>query len=296
MSPARRPGQQHHEQRHLPHRDLARRLRRRAQPEPGRPDRRGRHAPAPVGVQDRQLAQPARRGRGRAQPGLDRRRGGRREGRRLHHGPQHVRPRPRRVGSGMARLVGRGPAVPHAGLRPDQPSARVARDGGRHDVPLRHGRDRVRPRAGARGGRRPRRLDRGWREHDPAVPRRRRARRALPPHRPGRPRRRRAAASERRRPDARAGQGRRLAGGHARQVPRRARGTTRYRRALTPATSPSRHSRARRPPARSTRLRAPPPSRSCTPRSGARSRSRSSAGTRATPRGGCRRSTGDRRR
>ncbi len=29
--------------------------------------------------------------------------------------------------------MGAGPAVPHAGLRPDPPPARAARDGGRHD-------------------------------------------------------------------------------------------------------------------------------------------------------------------
>ena len=36
----------------------------------------------------------------------------------------------------MEGLVGSQPAVPHADVRPDPPSAPVARDGGRHDVPL----------------------------------------------------------------------------------------------------------------------------------------------------------------
>ena len=49
-------------------------------------------------------------------------------------------------------------------------------------------------------------------------------------------------------------------------------------------------------PARSTRRRAPPPSRPCTPRPSPGSRSRSRAGTRASRRGGCRRSTVCRRR
>ena len=87
------------------------------------------------------------------------------------------------VGRVLDRLVGRGPAVPHAGLRAHPPRARAARDGGRHDVPLRHRRDRVGARAGARGGRRPRRLDRGRREHGAPVPRGRAARRAVPAHR-----------------------------------------------------------------------------------------------------------------
>ena len=72
----------------------------------------------------------------------------------------------------VARLVGRGPAVPRARLRAHPPPARVDRDAGRHDVPLRHRRHRVRARAGARRRGRPRRLDRRRREHGPAVPRR----------------------------------------------------------------------------------------------------------------------------
>ena len=57
-------------------------------------------------------------GRGRrAQPRLGNRRRGCRQRRRLDHRPQHVRPRPRALGSSVARLVGRRPAVPYAGLR-----------------------------------------------------------------------------------------------------------------------------------------------------------------------------------
>jgi dihydrofolate reductase len=90
----------------------------------------------------------------------------------------------------------------------------------RHDLHVRHRRDRVSAGAGACGGGRRRRRDRRRREHRAAVPRGRLARRALPPHRPGRTRRGRAAAGERGRSGSGTGQGRRLAGRHARQVPR----------------------------------------------------------------------------
>src|SRR3954447_24494797 len=208
-----------HEQRHLPDLSLARRLRRRAQPEPRHPARRGRGAPARVGDRHRRLARRARPRRRRAQPGLRGRRGGRRQRRRLRHGSQDVRAQ-RRVGRVVARLVGRGLAVPHAGVRAHPPRARAAGDAGRDHVPLRHRRHRVRARAGARGGRRPRRDGRRRRDRRAAVPRRRAARRAVPAHRAGAARRRRAAARERRRPAPRARRGRRLAGRHARQVPR----------------------------------------------------------------------------
>ena len=60
---------------------------------------------------------------------------------------------PRRLARrGLAGLVGRGSAVPPPGLRADPPRARSARDAGRHDVPLRDRRHRVRARA--RPGRR----------------------------------------------------------------------------------------------------------------------------------------------
>ena len=54
--------------------------------------------------------------------------------RRLRHGPQHVRPDPRRVGRGLARLVGRRAAVPRTGVRAHPPRPRADRDGGRHDA------------------------------------------------------------------------------------------------------------------------------------------------------------------
>ena len=208
MSPSRAPDH-----------DLARRLRRRAEPEPRGPARRGRRAPARVGVRDRAGARSTAGGR-RAQRRLRRRRRGDRRRRRLHHGPQDVRRRCRARGTtSWTRLVGRGPAVPRAGLRPHPPRARAARDGGRHDLPLRHRRDRGRARAGPRGGGRP------GRRRSPAA----RARCAstsraglldelVPARRPGRARRGRAAARGRRRPAARAGRGRRLAGGHARPL------------------------------------------------------------------------------
>ena len=50
-------------------------------------------------------------------------------------------------------LVGRRPAVPPPGVRAHPPRARAARDGGRDDLHLRHRRDRVGARAGARGRR-----------------------------------------------------------------------------------------------------------------------------------------------
>ena len=58
--------------------------------------------------------------------------------RRLRHGPQHVRADPRRVGRGLARLVGRRAAVPRAGVRAHPSRPRADRDGGRDDLPLRH--------------------------------------------------------------------------------------------------------------------------------------------------------------
>ena len=82
------------------------------------------------------------------------------------------------------RLVGRGPAVPRAGLRAHAPRARPAPDAGRHHVPLRDGRDRVGARAGPRGGGRRPRDGRRRRQRRQPVPRRRPARRAPAPHRP----------------------------------------------------------------------------------------------------------------
>jgi dihydrofolate reductase len=66
---------------------------------------------------------------------------------------------------------GARPAVPCPGLRADASRAGAAGDGGRDDLPLRHGRHRVRARAGPRGRRRQERLDRGRRQHGQPVPR-----------------------------------------------------------------------------------------------------------------------------
>src|SRR5260221_10712322 len=60
---------------------------------------------------------------------------------RLHHGPQHVRSRARRVGYGLARLVGRGAALPRASVRPHPSRARPADDAGRDSVLLHHRRN-----------------------------------------------------------------------------------------------------------------------------------------------------------
>ena len=52
------------------------------------------------------------------------------------HGRGQVRPSGLAGRSRMARVVGRQPAVPHADVRADPPSASVAGDGGWNDVPL----------------------------------------------------------------------------------------------------------------------------------------------------------------
>ncbi len=71
--------------------------------------------------------------------------------RRLDPGPEHVRARPRSLARReLARLVGRGAAVPRAGLRADASRPRAAGHAGRHRVPLRHRRHRGGARAGAR--------------------------------------------------------------------------------------------------------------------------------------------------
>ena len=56
--------------------------------------------------------------------------------RRGDHGCRQVRPSGLAGRPGLARVVGREPTVPHADVRPDPPSAPVAGDGGRYDVPL----------------------------------------------------------------------------------------------------------------------------------------------------------------
>ena len=77
-----------------------------------------------------------------------------RQHRRLDPRAQHVRPGARAVARRQLEgLVGRQSAVPHAGLRADPSPARTARDGGRHDVPLRHRRHPGRARSAP--GRRP---------------------------------------------------------------------------------------------------------------------------------------------
>ena len=139
-----------------------------------RPRRRGA---ARVGLRRPELARDPRPGGRRGQRRLRRHRGERGRDRRGRDGPAHVQRRQRPLGAGPAgaRLVGRRPAVPRAGLRAHPPRAGAAADGGRDDLPLRHRRHRVRGRAGARGGgregrarrrrrhgRRSRRSRRGW--------------------------------------------------------------------------------------------------------------------------------------
>ena len=124
-----------HEQGHLPDLGLARRLRRRAEPEPRRPARRGRRAPARVGVRDRRAG-----ARSTAASGGERNAdseviaevsqdiGAYVMGRKMFGGGDGP------WDESWQRLVGRGPALPRAGLRPHAPPARAAGDAGRHDV------------------------------------------------------------------------------------------------------------------------------------------------------------------
>ena len=138
------------------------------------------------------------RPRGRRGQRLDPGRGGdAAERRRDDHGPQHVRRHPRRVGRApVGRLVGRGPALPRAGLRAHAPRARAARDAGRHDVSLRHRRHRVRvEQARAAAGEGKDITIGGGASADPAVPRGRARRRADAERRADLPRRRRRACS-----------------------------------------------------------------------------------------------------
>ena len=181
----------------------------------------------------------------------------RRRLRRRDHGRQQVRParlagRPR-----LARLVGRGPALPHADVRPHAPPAAAAGDGGRHHLPL--PRRLARRGAGRRpgGGRRPRRPHRRRREHGPRL-RRRGPRRPAPP-RPSCPSCSAAApasgtASRRSRRRTPSRPSRRRAGSPTCQLTRRSAagcrpaGPGRFRAALTaPVCSPALPSRSSRP-------------------------------------------------
>ncbi len=185
--------------------DFGRRVRGRARPEPREPARFRRRPASRLGLPDPDAPADGLRGRRRDDGTRRRLRRARvRECRLLDPRPEHVRPGPRPVARReLERLVGRGPALPRPGLRPDAPRAASARDGGRNDVPLRDGRD---PRgAGAstrrrRGARRPPGRGPG---HDPAVPARGSRRRAAPRDRPRPPRRRRAALRRDRPPRAR---------------------------------------------------------------------------------------------
>ena len=159
------------EQAAIQHLDVARRLRRRPRPERAGSSRQARRGAPRMGAPARSLARAARRRRRRGQ----RQHAGRRrlvgERRRSHHGPEHVRWRPRPLGrASVAGLVGRRPALPSPGLRAHAPRPRSAGAAGRHDVPLRHRRHRVRARAGQGRCRRQGRVARGWRERCPAVP------------------------------------------------------------------------------------------------------------------------------
>ena len=88
-------------------------------------------------------------------------------------GAEQVRPSGLAGRPGVARVVGRQPAVPHADVRPDPPSAPVAGDGGWHDVPLPRRRASGCTRGGAGRSRRSGRPHRRGPDHD--------ARRSSPP-------------------------------------------------------------------------------------------------------------------
>ena len=104
-----------HDTNHLPHVHLARRLRRGPRPEPREPARHRRSRPPPLA--SRRADQRGRRPRARRAHATPRR---------LRHGPQHVRADSRLVGRGLARMVGRGAAVPRPGVRP-HPLSRTTR-------------------------------------------------------------------------------------------------------------------------------------------------------------------------
>ena len=144
-----RRGRQHGARARRDH-DVARRLRRRAEPERRRPARGGRGGAARVGVPAADL--PARAGREGGETGVDddvvaetfADLGATIMGRNMFGGgpgPWGERP--------LDRVVGARPAVSHAGVRPDPPPPRAAPDAGRHDLPLRHRRHRA-PRSSGR--------------------------------------------------------------------------------------------------------------------------------------------------
>ena len=114
---------------HSQHHDVARRLRRRAEPDARRPARRARRGPARVDRRARELARAAR-ARGRRE---ERRRRARprdeRPDRRVRHGPADVQRRRGPVGGRpeRERLVGRRSALRRAGVRRDAPRTRAAR-------------------------------------------------------------------------------------------------------------------------------------------------------------------------
>ena len=139
--------------------DLPRRLRLRRAPAPRVAVRSRRSAAARVDVRDRLLG-PSGRARGRLRV-----RGPSRGGSVPRSWAPTSSVRPVAGPPRLAGLVGRGAALPHAGLRPDPPPAAPARDGGRDDLPLPRRIPRRGARGRARGGqRRPRRTPRRRRD------------------------------------------------------------------------------------------------------------------------------------
>ena len=89
-----------------------------------------------------------------------------------HHGAQHVRRVPGELEDGRPVGTAGGDPTRRTTIRCScsRTTARAAADGGRHHVPLRHRRHRVRTGPGAPRGRRSGRDTRGRREGGPAVP------------------------------------------------------------------------------------------------------------------------------
>ena len=162
----------------VPDLDLARRLRRRARAERREPARDRRHAAARVGVRDALVAGPARPG-GRRGTGLTATSSSAASDGvgAVHHGAPDVRRRRGRVGRVLDGLVGRGTAVPRAGVRAHAPPARAARAGraGRRSRSSPTAPRRRSSRRATAAGERRRRVA-GGAQRDPAVPRRRPAR------------------------------------------------------------------------------------------------------------------------
>ncbi len=104
---------------------FARRLRRRPRPEPRQSARRRRHGAAPMGICHPHVPRDARKAKAVQPASTTISRARVRQHRRVDPGPQHVRAGPRTLARRhLEGLVGRQPALSHAGLRAHPPPAR----------------------------------------------------------------------------------------------------------------------------------------------------------------------------